>query len=1072
MSYFRKGAVKDTDPDGVMHNDNRPVFYGDWVSKFNPADEKEAVVDKFQLKAASKTRSANSDGNPMTVNTGIPADTASNSSAGHDLSEPDGIVDGYDSGSAVTVLKPTDDYIEDSIFIRAYDTIDQNDITDRNEYWLKDRNNKFITFRVCVNIYGPYWQPQGAGNSSGSASRSPTADKIGQVAKPSIPANINGSTTSIRDEYCFWTDQTTANPSTAVDGLVTKPSASGGPGEYKVRWSNKDDDYFQPGYYYIVWNIDTNSTNETNSDLDPAPTSTCNGSANDCTTTVDLGKDRITRRNGDFLVFDWYSPFGEQSESFYAQFQPIARSTIPEFEANDDTDDENGRTKSENNEGIIMECDENKYNNLVNFVDNPEEYPHEKLHCQRVTDDIYLGAVNSSAISNSAVVSPDHNDHYWSKNKDGLWETLKFQVKLYGPFKDANFTKKPTGTAVGLASGVTISTVPANVYAAQSIYAQPAAESCVITTSPTGGPNWNDTTKPIKAIFTQDFGSCHGNIPSNSTIELSPGIYTAVVEIVRDDEQSWLTKYNANYSGNGNSTQNLPMHNMIIKDRFTSVWGDSKETLMVPLPLYVVTRRDNSAQDTFIDQVTINDQYWVAGFEAKYVNTEGKLAAWKDIFGNNIPRYGEYNGDVGYFNGDGDIADQKISVELYGPYPLADGRPNENDEYCRLDRLVNRGRWILPAEDTALGGRDLPYPSPLTLYEKGWYVYQYTFEGSERISDITTKCGDTNEMFRIIKDEISLVTAAYADKPTAPTRLTDTVIVTGNFTEEDKNSIVKLSLYKSARGREVRPGITGLDGPPLCVVIFTISTKGTYSTAQYVDEDGYIKDKELGSGRCFAETGGHYYWLEEFLHPGTDPLNPKPSDYIQPAGEGKAPEDIDILPPSTPQVTTDADVIASVNQPFRDIAKVEDIPEGNTKSYYLYFTAFGPYPDGQINCTENLLYSSESSPILVTRNGEYYSDFITASSNGLVYWVEHLLDAEGNIVDEGMCGIDRETTYVIGPQPVESPFEPFQITPLYPDAGYFVRQIGKVVAYGILSILGAWQLTNKDSWLLRKTGRK
>jgi hypothetical protein len=326
-------------------------------------------------------------------------------------------------------------------------------------------------------------------------------------------------------------------------------------------------------------------------------------------------------------------------------------------------------------------------------------------------------------------------------------------------------------------------------------------------------------------------------------------------------------------------------------------------------------------------------------------------------------------------------------------------------------------------------------------------------------------------MFRIIKDEIGLVTAAYSDQPVAPTRLTDTVVVTGHFTDDDKNSIVKLSLYKSARGKEVRPGLEGLDGAPLCTIIFTVDKAGSYKTNSFIDGNGYVKEKVPGSGRCFAETAGHYYWLEEFLRPGTDPQNPTPSDYIQPPGKGPAEESVDILAPPPPKVTTDADVAADVNNPFRDLALVEDIPADDAGPYYLYFTAYGPNADGQVNCSDNLIYSSESSPMVVTENGEYYSDFITVSSNGLVYWIEHLLDKDGNVVDEGMCGIARETTYIPGTPMTPNTFEPFQTLleyPLYPDAGYFTRQVAKILAFGIVSILGAWQLTNKNSWLLRK----
>jgi hypothetical protein len=518
-----------------------------------------------------------------------------------------------------------------------------------------------------------------------------------------------------------------------------------------------------------------------------------------------------------------------------------------------------------------------------------------------------------------------------------------------------------------------------------------------------------------------------------------------------------------------------------------------RESLLVPIPLYIVTRRDNSAQDTFIDQVTINDQYWVGGFAAKYVGEDGEKHPWTDIWGDEIEPYDDAN--PGYSGREGYVASSvpssgsseykytystegvedyyssdtpgDIHVRLYGAYPLEWGRPNESAEYCVPNKLVKRGTWQLPAEDTGPNGKDLPYPAPLTLYEKGWYVFQYTYSGGDRITNIKTQCGDTHEMFRIVKNEIGLVTAAYADQPTAPTRITDTVQVTGSFQESDKGSIVKLSLYKRA-GLVNSPGESNADGAPICTVIFTVDAAGTYTTKDYIDDNGYILADEQGTGRCFTAEGGHYYWIEEFLRPGANPLNPKPSDYIQPPGEGQSPEDIDILPPSVPEVTTDADPTTSVNKPFRDTALVTNIPDGNTKVYKLWFTAYGPYADGTVDCNSQLIYSNQSSPITVTKNGRYESDYITVPTNGIVYWVEHLEDEEGKIVDQGECGTRRENTYVIGPDiPTTNTFEPFQVTPLYPDAGYLTRQIGKIITLGFMSMLGAWQLTNKNSWLLR-----
>jgi hypothetical protein len=623
-----------------------------------------------------------------------------------------------------------------------------------------------------------------------------------------------------------------------------------------------------------------------------------------------------------------------------------------------------------------------------------------------------------------------------------------------------------------------------------SAYNQPAAESCVITTANVG-PNWNNINIVAwDAVFTQDIGSCVGGSPSNNSMELTPGFYVSVVEIVRDDIPNTNPDFVVSACANADSASKTNCatqirtrpHNMFIEDRFTSAWGEKRESLLVPVPLCITTRRDNSARDTFIDQVTINDQYWVAGFESKYVDSNGNKQPWTDIWGNPIPEYGTYRGEEGYVsngtsniyrfkeNGVGDYYSSDspgdIHVRLYGAYPLESGRPNESSEYCVPNKLIRYGTWNLPPKDTGPLGKDLPHPAPLTLYEKGWYIFQYTYEGGDRITNIKTQCGDTSEMFRIIKDEIGLVTSAYADQPTAPTRITDTVQVTGAFQEADKNSIVKLSLYKRV-GLVNSPGIGNDDGGPLCTVIFRVSAGGTYTTKYYIDDNGYVLADEQGSGRCFTAEGGHYYWVEEFLRPGSNPSNPVPSDYIQPPGVGQSPENIDILTPPLPEVTTDADPTTSVNRPFHDTAVVTNIPVGNTKVYKLWFTAYGPFADGTVDCSNRLIYSNQSSPITVTQNGRYESEYITVPVNGIVYWVEHLEDEDGNIIDEGECGTRRENTYVVGPDVAVNNFEPFQVTPLYPDAGYFSRQVSKIIVFGIITMLGAWQLTSKNSWLLK-----
>jgi len=60
----------------------------------------------------------------------------------------------------------------------------------------------------------------------------------------------------------------------------------------------------------------------------------------------------------------------------------------------------------------------------------------------------------------------------------------------------------------------------------------------------------------------------------------------------------------------------------------------------------------------------------------------------------------------------------------------------------------------------------------------------------------------------------------------------------------------------------------------------------------------------------------------------------------------------------------------------------------------------------------------------------------------------------------------------MGQEQAGSSFDPFGVEfsplPLYPDSGYISRQVGKIIIFGLVSMLGAWQLTDKNSWLLRR----
>jgi hypothetical protein len=120
-----------------------------------------------------------------------------------------------------------------------------------------------------------------------------------------------------------------------------------------------------PGYYYFTWSVKK--------------------SDNVMGATVSMGTN-VTARNGDFLEDDWYSPFGEQSEAFVSQFQPIARSSIEGRASNN--------TYTQNNKGVIFDCDENQLMNQPSILQGTESLkglPKEFLTCKNVTERVYIG---------------------------------------------------------------------------------------------------------------------------------------------------------------------------------------------------------------------------------------------------------------------------------------------------------------------------------------------------------------------------------------------------------------------------------------------------------------------------------------------------------------------------------------------------------------------------------------------------------------------------------------------------------------------------------------------------------
>jgi hypothetical protein len=582
--YFVETVQKGPSPhnpavtDPYQPGDTSDLLIGNYISPFNTKNQAhpqpgkdETAVEKFQLKATSYTTTVSN----LRHSVGLPGDNNQN-----------GAIDDNekDTSHATTILTPDDQVMTDTINLKAYDTDSAAD-TDNftpNPYWLKDLSGKYLTFYTCVNLYGPYQQPQ---------SRDPTT-QIGSTTQPTIPVNSLNSRDPVRN-LCFWTDGTGVTSSTGGASLVDFPNkqdgagttTTGGPGNYVIDFNNQGEWYLEPGYYYSIWSVETgaNSKNIYN--------------------TVAIGSETQIP-NGEFLENSWWSPFGEPSESFVSQFQPIARSAMAGRASTN--------THTSGNNGAIFECEENVLKNMPSILqgtENLKALPKEKLTCKNVTDRVYLGAtdykdiranpdeiVTDDNIGNPSnpngslpnpvtggQSNPNHNnDQDWLKDATGQYESVKFQVKLYGPFTNMDVASPdvPSATdnkkvpAESNQAGKTIQIVPfdPNDWQGQYFGYEPIAKSCVIS-SDYLGPNWNDllhgsktnqaTTfnptndpnyDPIAAEKTSVDGrgyyrailshsdrnsyepaGCEGNqeTPSNTTLELQPGIYISVVEILK-----------------------------------------------------------------------------------------------------------------------------------------------------------------------------------------------------------------------------------------------------------------------------------------------------------------------------------------------------------------------------------------------------------------------------------------------------------------------------------------------------------------------------------------------------------
>jgi hypothetical protein len=282
----------------------------------------------------------------------------------------------------------------------------------------------------------------------------------------------------------------------------------------------------------------------------------------------------------------------------------------------------------------------------------------------------------------------------------------------------------------------------------------------------------------------------------------------------------------------------------------------------------------------------------------------------------------------------------------------------------------------------------------------------------------------------------------------------------------EDGSVVQLTLFKSQNGHDKQP----LGGDQeLCSIKFTVTAAdlrnngGIYNTSSFLKDGGYVA-AGYGSGRCYASASGFYYWYEEFNRPPHPSTPDTPGPPYHPPVPGGPGEEVD-LKKNPPAVETSADPVAQVGQPFSDIAHVT-LPKGDEGTYYLYFEAYGPVPDGTISCS-NLIFSTINQKIKVNESGSYQSPPTSATAPGTVWWIERLVDEDGKVVAEGHCGAKNEITRVNQHTPPGPPAS-YDFPPFVPSAGFITRQTIKIILLGAVISFGAWQLTSKKSWLFKR----
>lgn len=121
-----------------------------------------------------------------------------------------------------------------------------------------------------------------------------------------------------------------------------------------------------------------------------------------------------------------------------------------------------------------------------------------------------------------------------------------------------------------------------------------------------------------------------------------------------------------------------------------------------------------------------------------------------------------------------------------------------------------------------------------------------------------------------------------------------------------------------------------------------------------------------------------------------------------------------------PAITTSALPLAAPGDRLSDTVHVgHPLPADGLRITSAVYRAVEGTPAAETCTDENLVWRSDE--VLVTATGDHTVTSPPVDAAGTYYWQEQALDAAGQIVHIGVCGVENETTRVVAPSPTPTP---------------------------------------------------